>query len=276
MNDYRITLNDSDFNSIRNIVVRNFGIMLSSRKKTLIVSRLKDYLNKREIENFSDYIGLLERDRSGKEISELVNRISTNHTFFFREKEHYSFFFNKALSEFQESLQDRDLRMWCAGCSYGDEPYSFQILLYEYFKDDYKRWKAGVLATDISEKALNIAKKGVFLEQRVKNVPREFLRKYFVKDDENWIISDKIKKEVVFRRFNLMNDNFPYKKKFHIISCRNVMIYFNSETRRKLIEKFYNNTEKGGYLFIGQSEYIENRNSDYRFVVPGVYRKGLD
>ncbi|MCP3923966.1 MAG: chemotaxis protein CheR [Desulfobacterales bacterium] len=275
--DYNLnSIEEYEYNSLKEIVDTNFGINLNREKKSLIVSRLKEYLKNREFNNFKDYVKVLRDDKTGIEISELINRITTNHTFFFREKEHYNFFKDVVIANFEEKLTDeKDFRMWCAGCSYGDEPYSFQILLFEHFKNRYKKWKAGLLATDISEKALNYAKKGSFSEQRLRNIPNDLKLKYFIKKEDYWEIIDKVKKEVVFRRFNLMNENFPYKKKFHVISCRNVMIYFNEDKRTKLLYKLYDFIEDGGLLFIGHSEYINRQISKFKYIMPGIYQKGI-
>jgi chemotaxis protein methyltransferase CheR len=274
MDDYLNILDDYEFSRIKIIIYNNFGITLDYEKKSLIISRLKEYLKDLEINKYSDYVSILERDKSGKYIGELVDRISTNHTYFFREMEHYNFFLDEALVKFDNDLaNEKDFRMWCAGCSFGDEPYSFQILLFEYFKSKYQNWKAGILATDISEKVLGVAKRGRFSRERLRFVPNEFKEKYFIRDGNEWEILDKVKNEVLFRRFNLMNYNFPYKRKFHIISCRNVMIYFSEEKRKELLKRFYDHTEEGGYLFIGHSEYIKTKTSKYKFVVPGIYMK---
>lgn len=268
-------LKDYEFKGIKNLIYKNFGIILGYEKKSLIISRLKEYLKEQKISNYSEYFEILESDKTGKYISALVDRISTNHTYFFREMEHYKFFFEEALGKFEKSLdKEKDFRMWCAGCSFGDEPYSFQILLFEYFRSNYKKWKAGILATDISEKVLGIAKRGRYNKDRLKHVPYDLLDKYFTRAGDEWDIVEKVKKEVVIRRFNLMNHKFPYKRKFHIISCRNVMIYFSEEKRTELINRFYDHTEEGGYLFVGHSEYLKNNTSNYKYVLPGIYMKG--
>lgn len=134
---------------------------------------------------------------TGNELGELVNRISTNHTFFFREKEHFDFFLKTALPEAEARLKEKskDLRIWCAGCSYGDEPYSLIISIIEYFKSQYTSWNAGILATDISAAALAAAKAGVYTEDRVRLVTPELKQKYFQKmPDGSWRVSDLLKK----------------------------------------------------------------------------------
>ena len=135
-------------------------------------------------------------------------------------------------------------------------------------------WDTRILATDISSRVLDIAQKGVYSNTRIKPLPFNWKTKYFKKiDSENYVIIDKIRDEVIYRKFNLMDTVFPFRKKFHVIFCRNVMIYFDSETRNNLVKKFYDITADGGYLFIGHSEYIDRTKTKYKYVAPSVYRK---
>ncbi|MFA5658447.1 MAG: CheR family methyltransferase, partial [Oscillospiraceae bacterium] len=127
-------------------------------------------------------------------------------------------------------------------------------------------------ATDISTKVLNFAKEGVYLKKVIDDIPPHWVTKYFKKlDDEHYQVTDELKKEVVFRRFNLMDD-IPFKKPFHLISCRNVMIYFDADTRDKLVQRYYDSTVEGGYLFIGHSESIQ-KSKNYKIIKPAIYRK---
>jgi chemotaxis protein methyltransferase CheR len=207
--------------------------------------------------------------------SELVNKLTTNHTFFAREVQHFDFFKNKTLPDLVKQCEkNRDLRIWSAGCSSGEEPYTLAMLIADYFGENRAMWDTKVLATDISTKVLNIAKAGIYQNEQLDSLPENWRRNYFKKlDKEKSSVADNIKSEVVFRIFNLMNEAFPFKKKFHVIFCRNVMIYFDSNTKTELVNKFYENTEHGGYLFIGHSESINREESRYKYVMPAVYRK---
>ncbi|MDY6905006.1 MAG: protein-glutamate O-methyltransferase CheR [Thermodesulfobacteriota bacterium] len=272
-----IFINDAEFKAIRDLVYDNFGINLSAKKRSLVEGRLQRVIKAKGFASFSEYLNYVKSDATGQALGELSNRISTNHTFFFREQAHFDFFVKQALPEMVDRLKkerSKEFRMWCAGCSYGDEPYSFLIEMMEYFGVDYRNWDAGLLATDISMAALAGAKAGIYPEDRLKLVSPDRKRKYFKKVDENaWKVSDALSREIVFRRFNFMNKVFPFKKQFHIISCRNVMIYFDQKTRTELVEKFYNATVPGGYLFIGHSETLQRNNSLYEYVQPAIYRK---
>lgn len=269
-----IDIPDKEFIQIVEYVKSNYGINLT-HKRTLVVGRLQNYLMQKGIKGFNDYYKLLISDTSGNLASELVNKLTTNHTFFAREVQHFDFFKNKALPDLVKQCEkNRDLRIWSAGCSSGEEPYTLAMLIADYFGENRAMWDTKVLATDISTKVINIAKDGVYQNEQLDSLPENWRRNYFKKlDKEKSSVADNIKSEVVFRIFNLMNEAFPFKKKFHVIFCRNVMIYFDSNTKTELVNKFYENTEHGGYLFIGHSESINREESRYKYVMPAVYRK---
>ncbi len=273
-----ISINDSEFSAIRKLVYNNFGINLTEQKRSLVVGRLQKLLQEKKITRFSDYYKYVLADHTNQALGELVNRISTNHTFFFREKDHFDFFSQVVLPKAVERLKkkgSKDLRIWCAGCSYGDEPYTLVISMMEYFGAEYNLWDAGLLATDISEIALAGAKAGIYTEDRIKLVPPNLKHKYFKKlSDDSFSVSDRLKKEITFRRFNLMNRQIPFNKPFDLISCRNVMIYFDQPTREALIRRFYDLTVPGGFLYIGHSETLRKNDCPYEYVKPAIYRKG--
>jgi len=270
-------ISDRDFRLIRDLVYKRFGINLTQEKRTLLVGRLGKLLRKQGFRSFQDYYKYLLADRTGRALDSLVNRISTNFTFFYRESEHFDFFLFPVLPEMVKRVSgenERDLRVWCAGCSSGQEPYTLQMLMREYFGKRYAMWKAGLLATDISAKALETAMRGVYPEDALKKLPRFLKRRYFRKaGDGEYGVTDDIKRDITFRRFNLMNKRFPFKKPFHIIFCRNVMIYFDQPTRDALIRRFHENMVPGGYLFIGHSETLGREQALYEYVKPAIYRK---
>jgi chemotaxis protein methyltransferase CheR len=269
-------ISDSEFNAIREIVYDRFGISLSDAKKSLVVGRLQKIIRSMGHNTFKQYYDHLIADKTGQSLNTLVNRITTNHTFFNRENAHFDFFRTVALPELTEVLKtqkSREIRIWSAGCSSGEEPYMLEIIMQEYFGNEYGMWNAGILATDISENVLNKAKAGIYSDDNIEHLP-PFAKKYFNRVGiDQWKVSDKIKKNVTFRRFNLMNETFPFKNPFHIIFCRNVMIYFNQETRNNLIAKFHNNLVLGGCFFIGHSESLGRAQSLYKYIMPAAYRK---
>lgn len=269
-----ITLKESEFKKLTLYMKSNYGINLTE-KKTLIEGRLSNLLIEKGFSNFSDYIEYAFSDLSGKEITTLINKLTTNHTFFMREVSHFDYFKNTVLPYLEQTSKDNDLRIWSAGCSSGEEPYTLSMIIADYFANDKIYWNTKILATDISVKVLQMAESGIYPDEAITNIPTYWKLNFFTKvDSKNYQISNEIRNEVIFRIFNLMDARFPFKKKFHVIFCRNVMIYFDQKTKIELINKFYDITEPGGYLFIGHSESIIKGDTKYNYVMPAVYRKG--
>lgn len=268
-----IRINDKEFILLTDYLRDNYGINLT-KKRTLIESRLNNHILKKGFSCYKDFINHALKDKTGKEISDIVNILTTNFSYFMREWEHFRFLKEQALPEVMPNIRSKDLRIWSAGCSTGQEPYTLAMLMSDYLGEEKALWDSKVLATDISLKALNIAKEGTYNDEAINSIPVSWKFTYFKKQAENnWMINDEMKNEVIFRRFNLMEDMFPFKKKFHVIFCRNVMIYFNDTTKRELIKKFYNALDNGGYLFIGQSESINRNETEFTYVKPSIYKK---
>lgn len=266
-------IRDKEFMEFSDYIRINFGINLTEQKKNLLVSRLNSVLLKGNFESFEDYFHYLISDRSGFAVSELVDKITTNHTYFYREKKHFDFFVKEALPFFTENNEERDIRIWSAGCSSGEEPYSIAMALDQYFGNQKLFWDTKILATDLSQDALSKATEGVYKKDNIKNLPVAWQHKYFKKiSDDQYRISEVLKKEVIYRRLNLMS-RFNFKRKFHIIFCRNVMIYFNDETTHRIVRKFYDALEDGGYLFISHSESLDRRKTKLKYIKPAIYRK---
>lgn len=272
-------LTDSEFQRISSLVYDKCGIHLTEQKKTLVAGRLSQLLRQLQLKSFTEYYEYLLGDRSGKALLTLIEKISTNHTFFFRESAHFDFLYETVLPELtslQKKRHQTSLRIWSAGCSSGEEPYMLAILLLRYFGQQITKSDTGVLATDISRAVLEKAKSGIYAEDNVTRMPRDIKAQYFKQvEGGQWTVADRVKEIVLFRSLNLMRPAFPFKKKFQAIFCRNVMIYFDSPTKKALIKKFFENTAEGGYLFIGHSETLDRKDCPYKFVRPAVYRKEL-
>lgn len=272
-----MNITDKEFEIMRKLIYDNFGINLTQQKRSLLVGRLQKQISTLGFTSFGDYYHYLLTDKSGEALSNLVNNISTNYTFFAREKAHFDYLSNRALPDVVEQIKnsgDRRLRLWCAGCSTGQEAYMLAMLTFEYFGNKYGLWDAGILATDISTQALEKAKAGIYLDEQIEVLPPKFKHTYFKKLGQGqWTVCEKLKKEVTFRRFNLMNKQFPFKRPFHIIFCRNVMIYFDQPTRQELTKKFHQFLGPDGYLFVGHSESLGREQSLYKYIAPAIYRK---
>ncbi|MCL2082078.1 MAG: protein-glutamate O-methyltransferase CheR [Oscillospiraceae bacterium] len=261
-----------DFMKLVNYMRDNYGINLE-QKLTLVEGRLWNTIKKKGFNSLNEYFDFVVNDRTQKEARTLLTRLTTNYTYFMREDQHYSFLVNTALPSLLPVLSAKDLRIWSAGCSSGEEPYTTAMVLDDYFGASKHHWDRKVLATDISPQVLEMADEAVYPEERLKNLPSAWKTKYFNSEPGNQFrVKDSLKTEVIFRTFNLM-DAFPFKKPFHVIFCRNVMIYFEKATRDALIERFYDALVPGGYLFIGLSETVDKQNSRFTFVRPSIYLK---
>lgn len=270
-----MTITDAEFRSIRDLVYKHFGIHLTDQKRSLVVGRLQKLVRQKGYSTFQEYFNLLFHGGNDQLLGELVDRISTNHTFFFRENEHFTFFSETVLPEMAaKHASDKDLRIWCAAASSGEEPYTILMTMMEFFGTGYASWNAGLLGTDISDQALTIARNGRYSEEKMEGVPPNLRKKYFThQPDGTWMVQPKMQKEATFRRFNLMNTHLPFKRQFDVIFCRNVMIYFDQQTRLALVERLYQATAPGGYLFIGHSESIGRGTTSWEYIKPAVYRK---
>ena len=269
-----ITITNEEFRKLTEYIKANYGIQLKEEKKALVTSRLQNVLVQMNFKNFSEYYNYIMGDKSGEAVVTLMNKITTNHTYFMREPEHFYYLRDNVLPYLKDTVTSKDLRIWSAGCSSGEEPYTLAMILDEYFGKDKKLWDSKILATDISNKALEEALKGVYSNSDIAPLPPAWKNNYFQKfDEENHVVTNAIKNEIIFRRFNLMTQQFSFKKKFHVIFCRNVMIYFDAETRNELVNRFYEATEVGGYLFVGHSESLNREATKYKYIKPAVYRK---
>ena len=268
------SISDKEFELIRDYIKSRYGINLGEEKKSLIYSRLRSVLVEKGFEDFTEYYNYLIKDKTGQAAIVFIDRMTTNHTFFMREVEHFYYFRDTVLPYLKENVTNGDLRVWCAGCSSGEESYTLEMLMTDFFKGSNKGWNTELLATDISTTILSKAMRGIYTNQQIEPLDENWKKNYFKKyDDNNVIVDDMIKRNVTYRKFNLMETKFPFRKKFHVIFCRNVMIYFDNATREALVNRFYDCSEEGAYLFIGHSESLNNTNTKYKYVMPAVYRK---
>ena len=268
-------ITDDEFERIRGFIKQKLGISLSKEKKSLIHSRLASTIHEKGFDDFTQYFDFLLRDTAGEELIHFVDKVTTNHTYFMRETDHFDYLRDTVLPFVYENFsKDKDLRIWCAGCSSGEESYTLEMLILDFFTDKPNKWDTEILATDISTTVLNKAIRGVYPKESLQNLPKHWIHQYFIEyDSEHQQVHEKVKKLITYRKFNLMEEKFPFKKPFQIIFCRNVMIYFDSATREQLVSKFYNATVKGGFLFIGHSESLNISKTKYKYIKPAVYRK---
>jgi chemotaxis protein methyltransferase CheR len=269
-----LVITEKEFYQLADYIKANYGIYLKEEKQTLLMSRLQNVLAENDFNSFSEYYDYLISDKTGDAKDTFINKVTTNHTFFLREVDHFNFFKNKVIPGLANAIRNKDLGIWSAGCSSGEEPYTLAMIVDEYFGEEKKWWDTKILATDISSKALTTAIEGIYENDKIAALPAYWKLNYFKKlDADKSVLIDRIRNEVIYRRFNLMEETFPFKRKFHVIFCRNVMIYFDNKTKINLINKFYELTEPGGYLFIGHSESLNRDETRYKYIMPAVYRK---
>jgi len=266
-------ITEQEFQRIRSYIQEHYGINLGDEKKSLVYSRLRMTLQEKGFANFTQYFDYLTHDKTGEAVSRFIDKMTTNHTYFMRESDHFDHFRDVTLPFVESIAPDKDIRVWCAGCSSGEEAYTLQMLMQDYFKGK-SGWNTELLATDISTSVLDKAVAGIYDGESVKNLSQLWRRTYFHGTETgHFVVSDKVKKEITFRSFNLMQENMPFRKKFHTIFCRNVMIYFNNITRDALIRRFYDVMEPGGFLYIGHSESLNQMDTKFKYIMPAVYRR---
>lgn len=269
-----VNIQEEEFRQFANYIKANYGIHFKNEKKSLIEGRLGNLLSSMNFQSLTEYMNYVTADKSGKAMSAMLDRITTNHTFFMREPAHFYYFRDKVLPYLAKTVRDKDLRIWSAACSSGEEPYTLAMILDEFFGPEKAVWDTKILASDISNHVLSIAKTGIYSKEKIEDLPEVWKKRYFKEQDNgNCVLYEKIRNEVIFSNINLMNSVFPFKRKMHVVFCRNVMIYFDNDTKETLAERLYDVTEPGGFLFIGHSESLNRDRTRYKYVMPAVYRK---
>ncbi len=269
-------ITDKEFKKFSTLIFQQCGIFLKAEKKELLNARLGKRLRERGINSFAAYYDDVVNDASGGELIHLINSVSTNFTSFFREKAHFDHLSSTVLPDFiKKNTGERRVSCWSAACSSGEEPYTLSIVLNDFF-ESHPGWNYSILATDISTKVLSQARKGVYNMERVSQLPTSVLKNNFRKGTGKCAgfvkVKEHLQRPLTFQRFNLM-DPFTWQNDFHVIFCRNVMIYFNTETQEQLVKKFYNCLVPGGYLFIGHSESLANIDHRFKQVATTAYQK---
>lgn len=274
-----LKLSENEYTKFADLIYKASGINLGNNKQELLKTRFQRIMRRLSFTSYSEYYKYVVHDGSGAAFSEMIDAISTNHTYFFREKEHFELLRKKALKYIVQDKrvkQCSDIRIWCAASSSGEEPYTILITILETIEK--AGWNLKMLATDISTKVLKKALEGVYAFNQLRDMPPDLIDKYFDSFDCNGQKSYQIKQEVKamisFRHFNLMTEKFPFKGMFDFIFCRNVMIYFDLHTQKILIGKMLDFLEVGGFFFIGHSETLPNVFRDKLKVVgPAAFQK---
>ncbi len=258
MSNYQIS--DQVFKRISDLVFDAIGVHLPEKKKAMVNSRLSKRIRKLGLADFDEYCNYLKNNED--ELVELYNTLTTNVTKFFREEYHFDFLRQTVFPEIERKKETKQIRVWSAGCSTGEEPYSLAIELKDYFDTD--RWDIKILASDINTEALQTAQDGIYRDKQVQRIPYRQLKKYFklrtTEAGSLFKVKPELKDLVVFKRINLNpKSSYPIKSPLDFIFCRNVFIYFTPQTRQKILQHFHRHLKQKGYLFLGHSESIKQR-----------------
>jgi len=267
------------YTKICEMVYKYSGIRFDERKVDFVFRRLDERIECTGAAGLKDYYQTLRFDFAGLEIHKLVEILTTNETYFFREYPQLQSFAEFVLPEvlaLKRKKNDRWINIWSAGCSTGEEPYTLAIILREMI-EDFSSWKISIIATDINQTVLKTAKRGIYKSRSVKDVPTEYLNKYFESREDGFHLSPVIKNMVNFQEVNLVDSAAISKLSGqNFIFCRNVIIYFDENVNKTLLEKFYDILDPGGYIFLGHSESVGRITSAFKLLHQGnmlVYQK---
>lgn len=271
-----IPLEPEEFELFRRYIYKKVGIALSAQKTTLVKGRLNKRLNYLNLTSFRAYYEYLVADQSGEELSLFVSAISTNVTSFFRESAQWEWLKGYMPKLIASKQREKKLRIWSAGCSSGEEPYTILMFLQQHMQQ-FHEWDVKILATDISHKVLTHAINGVYEAKHVEALPKEIVLRSFEKVQEGggmrYKVASHLQEKVVFRLYNLVTDPFFFTNKFDMVFCRNVMIYFDDTTRHDLIERFTTVLPKGAPLFLGSSESLTSHKETLKLLGSSIYQK---
>jgi len=267
-------MSDLAFSFFSRFINSTCGIKMPASKKTMLEGRLRRRLRALKLASFEDYLEYLSSAKGAKtEIVHILDEVTTNKTDFFREASHFDFLMTKALPALASS--HKKIRIWSAGCSTGEEPYTLAMVLSEF--GERNGLPFSILATDVSTKVLQKAKRAVYSHDRIEPIPPPFRRKYLLRGrgerDGLIRIKPELRSKVQFMRLNLMDPGFELSEPVQIIFCRNVMIYFDPPTQKNLVRKFCMCLPPDGYLFTGHSEMLYGFNLPLTQVAPTIYRR---
>lgn len=256
-------LSEKEYIKFRELIYQNTGISLKANKVEMVNSRLLKRLKNLEMISFNDYYDYLINYDDGTELMEMINCITTNKTDFFRENNHFEFMNKVLLPNLKQECYRTgrlSIRVWSAACSTGEEPYTINIILKEFFKNN-TGWDIKILASDLDTNVLSKATDGIYDYNQVSDIPNDLLKEYFYKGEGGnegfFKVKEKLKNNIIFKKINLIDTTYPIGAPLDIIFCRNVFIYFDQKTVNEIINRFYNYLRPGGYLFLGHSESID-------------------
>ena len=259
-----IPLREVEFSLLRDLIKEYCGLFFDDGAKFLLERRLSRRLKLHQLDDFRDYYRFLLYDRKrDEELTCVIDLLTVNETFFFREQNQLKAFSDEILPELRETNKDtKRIRIWSAGCSTGEEPYTIAMLVLEF--GYLYGWDIEILGSDINQRVLTIARRGVYRKNSFRSTGNSFVDKYFTEENGSFTISEEVKRLVSFSCLNLMD---PFKARFmgkmDVIFCRNVLIYFDQHARKKVVDTFYDTIVEGGYLLLGHAESLMNISTSF-------------
>ncbi|ULQ58921.1 protein-glutamate O-methyltransferase CheR [Brucepastera parasyntrophica] len=270
-------MNPETFETFKKYIETNLGIKMPAAKKVMLETRLGRRLRALKIPSYEEYCDFVfsKEGYAGGEIQQLIDAVTTNETDFFREPQHYDFLTNRVLPELVIDRGIDEINVWSVAASTGQEAYTLAMVLSDFARTKH-RFNFQILGTDISSAVLEVAQTGIYTDRQTQKIP-PFLKKAYClrsrnKSDNTIRLKPEVRGKIMFRQLNLMDSSYPLKKKYHIIFCRNVFIYFDKPTQRKVLERIYEHMAPEGYLFMGHSENIADVNLPLKNVSSAVYK----
>lgn len=257
------------FIKVRNLIYERTGIRFEENKIYYVKKRLQQRITAGDFQGIEEYIRFLKLfDRDGREFQELINLLTVNETYFFREFQQLQVFAEKCLEEIVEKKTangEKTIKVFSAGCSNGAEPYTLAIILREML-DNFNYWNVMVKAADIDENVISMARRGIYDKRSVKDVPPVYLSRYFGSSKPGeYTVKPEVKELVVFEQMNLMDRRaLRYEENYDFVFCRNVLIYFDDVSRKQLVERFYTMLNKGGFIFLGHAESLSRISTAFK------------
>ena len=267
-----VLLGDRELAQISTLVRTKAGITLTPAKRPLIIARLQKRLRHLQLRSYADYMKVLETDSTGEELTSFLDALTTNHTYFFREEQHFELLAKSVVPEWRKTQPSGPLKMWCAACSSGQEPYTIAMTL----ADMPAPPPYTMLASDLSTKVLEKASSGVYRMEDVRGLPVDLLRRHFERGvgAQNGLarVSAALRKNITYRQINLLEQG-PGGPPFDVIFCRNVMIYFETDVQQRVVSMLERHLAPGGYLFVSHSESLNGVEHGLKWIAPAAYRK---
>ncbi len=271
-------MNPETFLRFKEFIEGTLGIKIPPSKKVMLESRLAKRLRALRMNNYEDYCSyVFSAEGFEREIQQLIDVVTTNETDFFREPAHFEYISEVLLPDLVGRQGLRDINIWSVAASTGQEAYTLAMVMEEYKKKHSVQFSYNILGTDISETVLRVAGAGIYTEHQGRNIPPAYLKRYCLRsrnpEQKTIRLKPELRDRVMFRRLNLMDSSYPVRKLYHIVFCRNVFIYFDRPTQKKVLDRLMDHIPSGGHLFMGHSENIGQSHLAVKTVASAVYRK---